>query len=112
MSRFLGHNIIFFHYFDDTLFLARDRGILEVVTQVLCEFLRSKSLLISSRSQTKPSATVTWIGNTFHVSQGTVRNTPGTIRKALAVVMRAAVSGLTPKRVGRVTIQLQWLFGP
>ena len=41
-----------------------------------------------------------------------MRNTPGTIRKALAVVVRAAVSNLTPKRVERVTGRLQWLFGP
>ena len=41
-----------------------------------------------------------------------MRNTLGTARKALAVVVRAAVSSLTPKRVERVTGWLQWLFGP
>ena len=67
MSRFQGHNIFFFHYIDDILLLARDRGILRVVTG-LCEFLHIKLLLISSKSQTEPSATVTWIGETFDLS--------------------------------------------
>ena len=83
-----------------------------MVTRVLCEFLQAQSLLISTKSQTEPSALVTWIGKTFDLARGTMRNTPGTIRKALAVVVRAAVSNLTPKRVERVTGQLRWLFGP
>ena len=49
---------------------------------------------------------------TFDLAKGRVRNTPGTGRKALAVVVRAAVSNLTPKRVERVIGRLQWLFGP
>ena len=110
MSRFSSHDIVFFQYLDDILLLARDRGNPRIVTQGPCALLRGKSLLMSSKSQTEPSATVTWIGKTFNMAQGTVRNTPGTIRKALAVVVRAAVSGLNG--VKRVTGRLQWLFGP
>ena len=112
MSRFLDHNTVSSHYRDNILLLVRDGGILGVVTQGLCQFLRGKSLLISSKSQTEPLTTVTWIGKPFDFSQGTVRNIPGIMRKALAVVVPPAVSRLTPKRVERVTGQLQWLFGP
>ena len=78
MDRFCRRTIVFFHYLDDILLLAHDRG---------GNLLRNKSLLISSKSQTISSATVTWIGKTFHLTKGTVCNTPGSIRKALAVVV-------------------------
>ena len=112
MGRFTGGEVVYFHYLDDILLLGRNTTLLRVVTCGLCEFMQAQSLLISTKSQTEPLALVTWIGKTFDLARGTVRNTPGTVRKALAVVVRAAVSSLTPKRVERVTGRLQWLFGP
>ena len=109
MGRFVGSGVVYFHYLDDILLLGRDRALLRVVTRGLCEFLQAQSLLISTKSQTEPSALVTWIGKTFDLARGTVGNTPGTIRKALAVVVRAAVSNRTPKRVERVTGRRQWI---
>ena len=40
MNRCLDHVIVFFHYRDDILLLAHDRGILRIVTQGLCAFLQ------------------------------------------------------------------------
>ena len=101
-----------FHYLDDILLLRRERALLRVVTRGLCELVQAQSLLMSIKSQTEPSALLTWIGKTFDLARGTVRNTLGMVRKVLAVVVRAAVSNLMPKRVERVTGGLQWLFGP
>ena len=112
MGRLAGSGVAYFHYLDDILLLGRDRALLRVVTRGRCEFLQAQSLLISTKSQTEPSALVTWIGKTFDLARGTVRNTPGTVRKEPAVVVRAAVSNMTPKRVERVAGRLQWLFGP
>ena len=103
MSRFTGSGVVYFHYLDDILLLGRSRTLLRVVTRGLCELLRAQSLLISTKSQTELLARVTWIGKTFDLAIGTMCNTPGTVRKALAVVVRAVVSNLTPKRVERVT---------
>ena len=97
MCRFACSGIVCFHYLDDILLLARNRGLLRVVTRGLCERLQGKSLSISVKSHTEPSTLVTCIGKTFDLSRGTVHNTPGTVRKALAVVVGAAVSNLTPK---------------
>ena len=87
MGRFAGSGVVYFHYLDDILLVGRDRALLRVVTHGLCEFLQAHSLLISTKSQTEPSALVTWIGKIFDLARGTVRNTPGTIRKALAVIL-------------------------
>ena len=102
MGRFAGSGVVHFHYLYDILLLGRDRALLRVVTRGLCKFLQTQSLLLSTKSQTEPSALVTWIGKNFDLARGTMCNTPGTIRKALAVVLRAVVSNLTPKRVERV----------
>ena len=89
---FVGNGVVDFHYLDDILLFGSDKALLREFTRGLCEFLQTQSLLISSKSQTEPSALVTWIGKTFDLARGTVRNTPGTIRKALAVVVRASTA--------------------
>ena len=76
--------------------MGRDRALLQGVRRGLCEFLQAQSLLITTKSQTEPLALVTWIGKTFDLARGTVRNAPGTVRKALAVV----VSQLDAKKSG------------
>ena len=88
MGRFAGSGIVYFHYLDDNPLLARDSDLLRVVTHGLCEFPQAKFLLMSVKSYTEPPALVTWIGKTFDLSRGTVCNTSGTIRKALAVLGR------------------------
>ena len=88
MGRFAGSGVVYFHYLDGILLLGRDRALLQVVRRGLCEFLQAQSLLITTKSQTEPSALVTWIGKTFDLAKGTVHHAPGTVRKALAVVVR------------------------
>ena len=108
----VGLDIHRFHYLDDVLILSRDRECMDSLGPRPAAFLIAKGLRISTKSCLKPHQNVLWLGKVLDVAKGEVRNTDKMLTKCLGIAIKTACSPVFPKVAERVTVKMQWAFGP
>ena len=101
-----------FHYYDDVLVLGCSRALCQFVTGLLLADFRSRGLIISPKSATEPSQSLMWLGKSFDLGSGTIRNTEAVLLRICALCLLLSLVPLHSKVVERFTGHALWALRP